>query len=61
MRKNKANGPSAGRIPATDYERLPNDELYRILCAVDCTMTSFPVTDENRQMVIAMLRFADRS
>jgi hypothetical protein len=42
----------------TDYRKLSNSELHRILCSVDARMSSFPVTDGTRETVIAMLEFA---
>jgi hypothetical protein len=51
-------GKGLGRKPAgIDYRKLSNRELHRVFCVVDPTMSSFAVTDETRETVIAMLQF----
>lgn len=47
-----------GKTAGIDYRKLSNEDLHRILCATNPEMSSFPVTDETRETVIAMLEIA---
>lgn len=47
----------SGRPAGVDYRKLSNRELHGVFCVVDPTMSSFAVTDETRETVIAMLQF----
>lgn len=43
------------RTAKTDYRKLSNEELHGLLCASNPEMSSYPVTDDTRETVIAML------
>jgi hypothetical protein len=43
------------RLSKADYRKLSNEELHGLICAVNPEMSSYPVTEDTRETVIAML------
>jgi hypothetical protein len=56
--KNEADCGEATEVAGRDFRLLSNTELHKLLCAINPEMSSYAVTDDTRETVIAMLEIA---